>query len=382
MVYGIILNLLLHYEFAIPFIENKNWRCLYIKQDIFYGMVMEAMLGQSYINPERISIANKFLKILVVFGVFAIVSDYINDNIVMTLTGVFVTILALAVLYFGMRPKYKHLPLLVSSGLVMAMYVLGVFTQIPLYPGKMAWISIFPFIYFYLMGSRFGLLASIISLVLMPSAYIAYPYWAGEVRTNFYELLQGFGGFSLAAVFAYKYEQIRNGQEELLKFSANNDLLTGLLNRRGFSSMAEVAYLQATRFGQSFSIIFLDLDNFKYLNDTQGHDAGDNLLTEVGLILRSVTRTIDVVARWGGEEFIILLMQTNENGARQAGEKIRSTISSHEFSGGRITVSVGVAVYDSGEQLFETINRADQAMYQAKREGKNRVEFSGQVSQA
>jgi len=329
----------------------------------------------NFINPERISIANKFLKILVVFGFFAMVTDYINDNLVMALAGVVITCLSLVVLYFGKRPQYHHIPLLVAAGLVFAMYLLGSFTQIPVHPGKMAWISIFPFIYFYLMGLRLGLMVSILSFLVMPAGYMAYPYLFGEVNTTFYELLQGLGGFSLAAVLAYKYEQVRTRQEELLKFSAENDLLTGLLNRRGFTNLAELACLQATRFGQPFSILFLDLDNFKKLNDSLGHDAGDTLLKEVATILRSATRTIDLVARWGGEEFIMLMIQSDENGARQAAEKIRAAISSHEFSCGRATVSAGIAIHKQSESLDEAIIRADRAMYEAKRQGKNRVEF-------
>jgi diguanylate cyclase (GGDEF)-like protein len=340
------------------------------------------MSEPTFVNPERISMANKLLKILVVFGFFAIVTDYINDNLVMAFTGVFVTVIAVVVIYFGKRPKFHHIPLVVASGLVFALYVLGVFTQLPVHPGKMAWVSIFPFIYFYLMGLRFGLLLSLLSIALMPAAFIAYRYWTGEEHSTFYDLLQGLGGFGLATVLAYKYEQIRAGQEQLLKYFAENDQLTGLLNRRGFFNLAGIAYLQAKRFKQSFAVIFLDLDNFKQLNDTMGHEAGDNLLKEIALILRSVTRSVDTVARWGGEEFIILLMQSDESGARQAGGKICSAISSHDFSSGRATVSVGIAIHDQSELLDETISRADRAMYQAKREGKNRVEMIGQTAKA
>ena len=337
---------------------------------------MAALLKRS---PERISIANKFVKILVFFGVFAFVTDYINHNWVMVFTSFSATVLSLAVLYLGRRPQYSSLPLIFSSGMVIAIYLVGVITQLPVYPAKLAWISIFPFIYFYLMGLRYGLLISVLSILLMPIAYLSVKNMGGLVITTIYDLLEGFGGFGLATLIAYKYEQIRTSQETLLKHTAENDLLTGLLNRRGFSNLAEVAFLQATRFGQPFAVIFMDLDNFKRLNDTLGHEAGDMLLKEVAEVLRSVTRTIDIVARWGGEEFIVLLMQSDATGARQAGEKIRSNIASNNFISGKFTVSVGVAINEMSETIDETICRADQAMYQAKKLGKNRVEFIGKV---
>jgi diguanylate cyclase (GGDEF)-like protein len=326
-------------------------------------------------SPERYAVANQLLKVLVVFGFFAIVSDYLNGNLVMVAGGTVVTVLAAIVLIIGKRPRYHALPLVLAAVLIFVLYLFGVFTQIPEHPGKMAWVAIFPFVYFYVLGLRSGLLLSILSVLLMPLAYWFYQFWGSNLQTTVYDLLQGMGAFVLATVLAYKYEQVRSDQARLLKQSAEYDLLTGLLNRRGFANFSEAVFSQAIRFKQPFSVIFLDLDNFKQLNDSLGHDAGDALLKEVAALLRSITRTIDVTARWGGEEFVMLLMQSDVNGSRQVGKKICSAISAHNFSVGKFTVSVGVAVHEDGERLEETIKRADQSMYQAKKLGKNRVEF-------
>lgn len=161
---------------------------------------------------------------------------------------------------------------------------------------------------------------------------------------------------------------------------ASHDHLTGLYNRRQMGEEMRRELARAKRYGYSLTVIMLDVDNFKNYNDTQGHQAGDEMLRALAELLNTSTRGADIVCRYGGEEFIIILPQTDLAGGMATAEKIRRLVAAHPFPGGadqpggRLTISLGVAVYpDHGETAEELIGAADRALYRAKREGKNRT---------
>jgi two-component system cell cycle response regulator len=161
---------------------------------------------------------------------------------------------------------------------------------------------------------------------------------------------------------------------------ASTDTLTGLLNRRAFVSRIEKA--RETSPSQLFpmSMLLLDVDHFKKVNDTLGHDAGDAVLQGVARVLSAIARKSDFVARWGGEEFVLALSQTAEAGARVAAERVRRAIAEAKYilpngTEHRATASVGLASAKTAEwQIDELLGRADKAMYAAKHRGRNRVE--------
>jgi two-component system, cell cycle response regulator len=161
---------------------------------------------------------------------------------------------------------------------------------------------------------------------------------------------------------------------------ASTDTLTGLLNRRAFVERIEKA--RAGRGLFPMSMLLLDVDHFKKVNDTLGHDAGDAVLQGVARVLSSIARKSDFVARWGGEEFVLALSQTAEAGARVAAERVRRAIAEARYilpSGRehRATASVGLASADGPDWLFDDLlARADKAMYAAKHRGRNRVEMA------
>jgi two-component system, cell cycle response regulator len=158
---------------------------------------------------------------------------------------------------------------------------------------------------------------------------------------------------------------------------AATDPLTGLSNRRHIEPQLEGETARALRHRATFSILMADLDHFKQVNDTYGHDTGDEVLREVARRLRSLLRTEDRSARWGGEEFLVLLTDTDAEQAAKVAEKIRQGIADEpiEFNGHRIpiTISIGVAGHAGENDPLEIIRRADQALYRAKDEGRNRV---------
>lgn len=164
---------------------------------------------------------------------------------------------------------------------------------------------------------------------------------------------------------------------------AARDQLTGLCNRRNFDQRLESAIARATRHGGEFSLLMLDIDHFKNINDYYGHATGDDVLRRFGEVLNERLRQNDVAARWGGEEFVVLADGTSLENARMLAEHIRESIASTPFPPvPRVTVSIGIAEHQLGETGDDLLRRADKALYGAKRNGRNRViaAESGQVS--
>jgi diguanylate cyclase len=165
--------------------------------------------------------------------------------------------------------------------------------------------------------------------------------------------------------------------EKRLHLLATRDPLTGLFNRRHFNALAEHVVARSRRAGGPVSLVLADIDYFKRINDARGHDAGDNVLLHAGELLRQVCRDQDVLARWGGEEFLVLLPDTDTPGATAAAERMRQAAEAsavrHAGSDIRFTISCGATQLRAGESLGDAVVRADRAMYRSKLEGRNRV---------
>jgi len=163
-----------------------------------------------------------------------------------------------------------------------------------------------------------------------------------------------------------------------IKRVSDTDELTGLYNMRAFTMVLSRNFKQAMRYSHKLSIVMLDCDNLKQVNDTHGHESGNRLLQHVARTIRSELRGSDVLARYGGDEFIALLPETDAGGAREMGERIRRSIemSRLDVHGTDVisTVSIGIASFpDDGGSLEMIMEKADKAMYYAKERGRNRV---------
>lgn len=219
-----------------------------------------------------------------------------------------------------------------------------------------------------------------------PNAY-------GDSEQSIFRALCAYGAIALDNAAAYStaakaqqradeaVAQLRKTQEQLLAQNAQlerlsvTDQLTGLFNRLQLDRALEEEHSRNMRYGTHFCLLLLDVDNFKAVNDTYGHQTGDEVLIGVATVLREGVREVDVVGRWGGEEFLIICRETLLPGALVLAEKLRHTIESQIFEAvGTMTASLGVAEFRAGEVLTETISRADAALYHAKRGGRNRVE--------
>lgn len=166
----------------------------------------------------------------------------------------------------------------------------------------------------------------------------------------------------------------------IIKEMSIHDDLTGVYNRRHLMELLEHEHHRISRGGARFSVAMLDIDHFKSVNDTHGHLTGDEVLKAVSDVIRSSLRSADFCGRYGGEEFLLVMTQTNINGALLCAERIRSTIEQNRFPNMgvdfRVTVSLGVTEYTGKEDIPTMIARADKALYRAKESGRNRVEYN------
>lgn len=158
------------------------------------------------------------------------------------------------------------------------------------------------------------------------------------------------------------------------------DMLTGLRNRRSFQHQMAVEVARSHRYGCALGLLLLDVDHFKQINDTHGHAGGDRVLSLLGALLREQLRTPDIPARWGGEEFVIALPNTDLAGSEVVAERLRVAVAKagieHAGKSIPVTISVGVSVAHKGETLESLTERTDQAMYAAKLKGRNCVVVS------
>jgi len=172
-----------------------------------------------------------------------------------------------------------------------------------------------------------------------------------------------------------------------LEYNAKYDFLSQVYNRHQFFELAEIELYKANRYGAFFSLLMLDIDLFKNINDTYGHVAGDSVIRAVAKECREKLRPSDIIGRYGGEEFLILLPSTSIQSASIVADKIKQIIEKLEVSFNdniiKLTVSIGVSDYlgSGNAELKDLIHNADTALYKAKNNGRNRVEIYNQKSE-
>jgi diguanylate cyclase (GGDEF)-like protein len=155
---------------------------------------------------------------------------------------------------------------------------------------------------------------------------------------------------------------------------ARTDHLTGLLNRRAGQEQVDREIARSHRSRHALGFVLLDIDHFKQINDSAGHAGGDRVLQQLGALLRARIRATDIALRWGGEEFLVVLPDTDEGGARVLAEALRRHVEATRFEVvAQITVSLGVSALMEGELSDQAVARADSKLYSAKRKGRNCV---------
>ena len=210
--------------------------------------------------------------------------------------------------------------------------------------------------------------------VLIINAYL-FPMAEDVFTMHCLWMLSAFSFGLLTAFILEKSYKIIFLNDKRLEQLATIDKLTNLYNRFKIEEFVEIEIHRAQRYSSELSVVLLDIDDFKSVNDTYGHHVGDIVLKEFSRILENEVRKVDMVGRWGGEEFLILLPETNIKEAKKVAEHLREKIESFKFTMiDKKTSSFGVSQYQEDDTVERIINRADRALYKAKNSGKNRVE--------
>ena len=280
--------------------------------------------------------------------------------------------------YFNFYRAESHWKLAVETW-VMVVFITGILY----YTGRLE----SPLVNLYLLviitsALTLGKIATLLEMGLIAACYVFLGYttdienfftlgYAGDFMTRFAPMLL------VAYITTMLSADIRQALSRI-KLISETDELTGLYNVRAFTAIVERTFKQAARYQRPFSVLMIDSDNLKSINDSYGHETGNRLLK---LTVRSITaavRDTDVVARYGGDEFVVLLPETGSAGAREMADRVREAVAGTPLDtrGKHVqtTVSIGVAAFpEHGDELATVLARADQALYAAKREGRNRV---------
>jgi two-component system, cell cycle response regulator len=195
---------------------------------------------------------------------------------------------------------------------------------------------------------------------------------------DFTQRIDFMGDFAVS--FNSMTQQLKEAREQLeaanrvLQIRADTDGLTGLNNHAFLMKTLEAEIARSRRYGTALSIVMLDVDHFRKFNDTYGHQVGDAVLKKASALMRQPLRDSDTAGRYGGEEFMLILPNTDLSGARSLAERVRSLIEATPFteSGLKVTISAGIATWEK-QQLFDLIQAADDRLYDAKHNGRNRV---------
>lgn len=246
---------------------------------------------------------------------------------------------------------------------------------LPLY----LWIPVIYVFTFTLAGHKSSLWISLAMLALFIG--ISVPYLAGHFDqpfANFTIQMHTVSAVLIAALYFFSSYQHRFQIAQLtadeLARLANSDALTGIANRRRMTEVIEAELLRFARYGQPFSIILLDIDHFKTVNDRHGHAAGDRTLRALTARTREVLRDVDTLGRWGGEEFVVALPQTGFAETLVKAAALCRHVGATPLAAQPLTVSCGVATVASGDDIDALLQRADAALYAAKGGGRNRAE--------
>ncbi len=259
--------------------------------------------------------------------------------------------------YYPLLTLFALLPAVLAF-LVVAFQQQGVIGALWCYPAVLA--------FYFMLPERQAWLANIAVLaVALPQGWQQLDH---ELAARLAATLAG------VSVFSAIFVRVISGQQERLQALAMTDPLTGLANRTLLTPTLEHAVEQHRRSATPMSVLALDLDHFKAINDDLGHDAGDRVLRGVGALLRNRMRGADQVFRLGGEEFLVLLYSTDAPHARRVAEALRQAVADETLLADRpVTTSVGVATLREGEDWRTWMKRSDQNLYQAKARGRNCV---------
>jgi diguanylate cyclase (GGDEF)-like protein len=314
-------------------------------------------------------------------------SAWVPEHVQMLMFKVYLLIIIpmmLCISYLAYQKRfYKLVKLLLAASPIIAMLChVYLVSQISNYEPFLAEGYLAVFWIFIVSGMTFSyalVSASISALILLVSAFF-YMDQPGSYTMHAFWIFCSFSfGLLGAIIFDRTRKAIFLSKQELLRL-AITDPLTGVFNRNQLNKVLPQEIGRGIRYGKSFGLVMLDIDHFKHVNDTLGHDIGDKVLQKTAQILSESIRENDTLIRWGGEEFVVIALEVNEQSLIQLCEKLRQKIEAENYViAGKITVSVGATLFSENDFPDTLLSRADKALYEAKERGRNITVYTPDV---
>lgn len=345
---------------------------------------------------RRLVLTSALLSItLIAFTAFVFI-NYLKGHITLMVIDAVLILLSLISLHLLLvKKRNNQAAILATSMLFTFLIVLTYLTKS--HDFSLVWTLCFPLFVIPILGTKRGLIMiALFYMVLVPFVASGIGVWengawniASFVRFVMASSTVVFIAYFFESSSVAAYEAIMASREKEIKYLQKlenlsmTDQLTGLYNRRFFDEQFAKEIQRVNRYSLKLCVIMFDIDHFKSVNDQFGHQVGDSVLKEFSTLIQKIIRSSDTVFRWGGEEFIALLPETNIENATLIAEKLRSSIEQHTFEHiDKMTASFGVAaVNEQKESSTLTIKDADKALYLAKEQGRNRVVIASSQSQ-
>ncbi|HWS26204.1 MAG TPA: GGDEF domain-containing protein [Xanthomonadales bacterium] len=230
------------------------------------------------------------------------------------------------------------------------------------------WAYLFPPMIAFLLRSNLALVAMLV--------FGVYATWISAALLPVIDSVRFASGYGLLVCFMYTYALLEERAATMLRFHSDHDALSNCLNRRTFNE--EIAVIEQEQ--ERCTFLLIDIDHFKAINDQRGHLVGDRVITEAAATLGAVLAAGSPLYRYGGEEFALMSTRMDEAQGLELAERLRSAIAGHDFAGMTVTVSIGVATwYARDGSIAAALSLADQALYVAKRAGRNRVVAASRI---
>ena len=333
--------------------------------------------------PEDRSFVRDRIRFLQVGGAIGILSSLVmtgveffrNDLFRVAPSLLFSVVAPLLLLWLRLRPEDLAKILTGFAGLILVQQIAGAFlsaNEILM----LIWYSVFPLTYFFLLGFRRALGWNAIAMVGITAGYLLFPALNRIPPVPLALFLSALLAYGVAVALAWYHYRVIHAYQIRLTHEAVLDGLTGALRRKAGLDQLSKLMAQSGRIPEmALSIALLDIDDFKSINDKDGHQSGDRVLSRVAETILSVVRKGDIFVRLGGEEFLLLLPGRSLAEADPLAENLRQRIERGVLrsDGTRVTVSIGLTQYRPGDSMADLLRRADHLMYIAKRGGKNSV---------
>ncbi|ARU58745.1 signal transduction diguanylate cyclase [Oleiphilus messinensis] len=317
--------------------------------------------------------------VLIAIGIKSILSEHLRHGYILFVFALLM-MLNLVILH---RTGSGNTFLRIFIGIVAALFIYLVATGGESNTGPL-WFYVFPPLIFYMLGLRQGLvvMTSCLLVIAVIFKFPELPFVITEYNPDFQ--LRFLTSMTFVTVFSYILDfSRRRARNDLIDLAERYDLasrtdeLTRLSNRRDMRNRLDTEYYRFKRHGHHFSVVLMDIDHFKRINDGYGHDAGDEVLKDFAKLLKEHSRHLDVISRWGGEEFLILLPETSLVQALALAERLRFAVESAEFSYQSmlipVTMSAGVCSISQFESIEGLLRQTDINLYEAKMKGRNRI---------